>query len=210
MPSKSYDLSSLQDGDYVTGFDFGRSRDHVVACRIRVDSGHVDGFRITEWGSIDFGYKTTLVNAIEGLRDAIDQEAVFCANYFLLERQYPKNAFCYALSHVLYYALLLRGSDVAHVKIVAPASKFDVLNKIDTEDKNKRRKGYRADKMRAVRLCNQLTQNQRLDITKEYRRRKKKDDFADAFLYARAFFEANHTPSRKVRETSTEKEPCEV
>lgn len=180
----------LPDGTCITGVDFGRVRNQIVACRIRVDSAHVDKGEIVDWVAFDYGYKATLVTVIEKLRKQVGKSSVFESAFFVLERQSPKNAFCYALSHVLYLALADRGHK--QVRFVAPTQKFAILDPV-TNGSTKQAVTYRSEKRRAIRLCNILILNQTSIVTDEYYRQKKKDDYADAFLYARAFLETRGT-----------------
>ena len=187
---------ALADGMFITGFDFGRVHNQIVACRLCTDSSHEDKGRIVDWAVIDYGNKATLVNVIKKLRKHLDTNPVFDADYFMLERQSPKNAFCYGLSHVLYYALLQIGR--GKPQFVAPTHKFAVLDPVTSRST---KVTYRSEKRRAIRLCNILIINQPCDVTDPYRCAKKKDDYADAFLYARAFLETRGTKIEK---------PCHV
>lgn len=207
----------LKDGDTITGYDFGRNHNHIIACRITVDSTHEpDGYRILDWGTIDFG-DATLEAVISKL--AHTDISLFDSAWHLLERQVPQNGrfasntFCYALSHGLQAVLETRRDIAGRVAFVSAQSKFAQLDPhrkhcpdthtTDTESV-RRKLNYGTRKQWAVNLCKHHVRYQDREQCLLFDAWKKRDDLADAFLYAYAFFR-KHTRSVSTTETDSDR-----
>ena len=175
----------LADGDHIAGIDIGRRRNQIVLCKIRVDSTHPDGFTIVKWGGIDFSGSDSLTN-ITRLLCILHEPSLEC-DYMCIEQQSSRNVWCFGLSHVLqaYMNLVHPACMVRHV---SPRAKFTVL---DPYMKFKRGSTYRAQKRWAVDLCDKLIENQEATSCDTFNTWEKKDDLADAFLYACAFLRQN-------------------
>ena len=187
----------LHDGHRVCGFDFGRRHNQIVGCRIVVDSMHTDGYRILDWIAIDFGDKS-LVEVVSIL--ARRESPLFDSDWYVLEKQVPQtgrlavNVFCYALSHAL-QCKLVQKAEPGRVLFVDAKSKFVQL---DPEGKHRpgppeRKPNYSRRKRWAVELCRFHTESQDRAACTLFNTWKKRDDLADAFLYAYAFFDEYRT-----------------
>ena len=174
------------DGDRIVGIDFGKERNQMVVCKLKVDSSREDGFRIIAWDAIDLGKVTSLRHAIDVFA-TLDPPGILAAEWVLLEQQSARNRFCYGFAHsiLMWYKILYPDT---HVRFVSPRSKFTIL---DSKQKYKCGNSYYAQKKWAVHVCKSLIELQPEEQVKVFHTWEKKDDLADAFLYARAFLNEN-------------------
>lgn len=190
----------MEDGSTVSGFDFGKRKNQIVGCKLQVDSQHIDGYRIVNWDVIDYGDRP-LADVVEALSH--DSSPLFDSDWHVLETQIVKtgrfvmNTFCYGLS----YALLgkLAPQSPGQVIFMSPISKFaldpDRMERPGVPDK---KLSYVQRKRWAVRLCEKLVVNQSTEM-RAVMDVKKRDDLADAFLYARMFIAEYLTSRLKIK-----------
>lgn len=186
-----YVKMDVRDGHTICGIDFGRHKNHIVGCQIIVDSTHIDGYRILNWEAIDLG-DGKIEDVVAKL--TTQQSPLFESDWFILEQQVPRtgrfamNIFCYVLSHVLQYKLLTK--DVGRVLFARATAKFKQLDpkRVHCPGLPDRKLTYTKRKQWATNLCRFHTQHQDRTSCVLFETWRKKDDLADAFLYAYAFF----------------------
>lgn len=198
----------LVDGQHVIGFDFGRKRNHVVFCRLQVLASHPNGFRIEDWGTLDYP-NATLGTIITEMHDiARSNHPSVCGQWFVLETQPSGNSRCLAISHAWQALLLANNHPADRILFTHARTKFTALDS-DGICRPAIREGgqnaparYRQRKRWATNLCLALLGGQPDEFRLLFHSLKKKDDFSDAFLYAAAFI-VKHKPENDVFSVST-------
>jgi hypothetical protein len=187
-------MARLRDGDHIVGVDIGRRQNQLVLCKLRVDSTHADGFTMVSWGGVDFRGNDSLATVTRELCEM--KEPRLRCDYMCIEQQSSRNVWCFGLAHVLqaYMHITYPACSVRHT---APRSKFATL---DPQQLLKRGSTYRAQKRWAVDLCERLIANQHAASCKIFTQWEKKDDLADAFLYACAFLRQKKPQAKKTRD----------
>lgn len=176
---------------------------------MRKDSTHPDGFVITHWDSISLSPRD---NA--SLSDVVDQlfhhdrsDLLLHAEWYVIEQQSLRNAWCYGFAHVL--KMYLRFTQpAANIRIMSPLLKFRVLEPNAGKAGNARTKSsHRNRKQWAIRMCEQLLGRGSLGSQESEESRRaihrfsecqKRDDLADAFLCAYVL----------IRQTSMKRKRC--
>ena len=189
----------LKEGQTICGFDFGKVRNQIVACKIIIDSSVDGGFRILFWDMLDFG-RVPLRIIIEQLIDQELQSPCLEGDWFLLESQPMQNAYCVALSHCLQARLLSNSfcvrAEPSHIFFVRATRKFRILDYSRKFKPTHLKSPYATRKQWAVRLARHFTESQESIACQKFNSHKKKDDLADAFCYAYSFYrEHRHTLS---------------
>ncbi len=178
-------FTELKDGDRVSGYDFGRKFNHVVSCRLVLDHKHKDGYRILNWGAMHFGRDpmTTIVAKLARM-----DSPFFDSDFHVLEAQVGRgNPFCYALCHALQAVLERRQAHHDHVKVMQSCAKFGLLDpgqRFVPATCTNAKPTYAQRKRWAVNLTQHLVKNQDPAKCQLFTEWVKKDDLADAFLYA--------------------------
>lgn len=184
----------IKNGDIVVGFDFGRLRNHIVGTRIRIDHSHEDNFEILSWQMIDLEgscMRVKLQSLFEMQSDLWPGEGKESPDWYIMESQVPRNPTCYALAAAFEMFLMGRGVPANRIFSASSLGKFKTL-----DPKNDFRPGNVGVEQRhalmkkwAVLLATEKMKNQTAAATDYFNSAPKKDDLADAFLYAVAFIE---------------------
>lgn len=176
-------MVAIKSGDIVVGFDFGRLKNHIVAARIRVNESHADQYELISWDIYNFE-TPTLRKKLQSLVE-IQMEG----DWFILETQTRTNTQCFVLAHALETMLLCRNVPPSHIFSSSSKGKFKIL---DAEEKFKpaaKKMSHAIMKKWAVNLTTHYLKTQQ--GCELFYSMKKKDDLADAFLYAVAFVKKN-------------------
>lgn len=184
----------------VIGFDFGRKRNHVVYCRLRVVPEHPSGFEITHWGTHDYPDCTlgSIVAEMHAVTSSMHPSVA--GDWFILESQPAGNSRCLAISHAWQALLLANDNPAKRICFTHARTKFNTLDKtgqfkpvINGGAQNGPAK-YRQRKKWATSLCANLLETQAPEFKELFKSLTKKDDYSDAFLYAAAFI-CKHRPT---------------
>lgn len=219
----------MQSGDRICGFDFGSKQRQIAFCLLEVDFDAPNNFRVIEWDFVCFPVNESVAKIGAALVEKLrDQPSLFLAQWFVLETQPPKNIKSYAISHILATALRWR-NPTSTLRFMSASQKFTILDKekqwIPAESTKKNLKDttsakmsrrYRQRKKWAVNICDSMTRSLQqgtgrtfglLDTSPfgRYRAAKKKDDLADAMLYALAIL--LKTPQKEEKASETEEPP---
>lgn len=183
----------LFPGQSVIGFDFGRKRNHIVYCRLCVVPENPSGFEITHWGTHDYPDCTlgAIVTEMHTVMSLLHPSV--SGDWFILESQPAGNSRCLAISHAWQALLLANGNPPEQICFTHARTKFNTLDKagqfrpiINRGVQNGPAK-YRQRKKWATSLCANLLESQAPEFRDLFKSLFKKDDYADAFLYAAAF-----------------------
>ncbi len=196
----------LNNGERICGFDFGTNRNHIVYGLIEIDETASHGFRIIDWNYLCFGEKVTLPVIAKNMISTLQATQILTAQWYILEVQSPRNTKAHCIAYML--AAILGQASVVHM---APATKFTVLDpqkihlkperitkrKLKDTREAKDARLYRRRKQWAIALCDTFIPSERWVLVKDPRNSAntivptKKDDLADALLYAIAFYQQN-------------------
>lgn len=176
----------IEDGDIISGFDFGCVRNHITGARIRVNFSKPGKFDFLSFETIDLGNKSCRTR----LQTLVQTESpLWESDWFVLEAQVARNIPCFVLAHALEVMLLCRGVSETRIFTMPSRRKFKLLDKGNVLKPPVRVKktsvSHAHMKLWSVNVATHMLLNN--SESTEFHRAKKKDDFADALLSAVAF-----------------------
>lgn len=191
----------LEPGDTVLAFDVGFG--HLAECMVRFTPETNPPFELLEWNLIDLDAKKTADAVAAFVALALGRRGYWPqVSHVVIEQQDKVNTKMVAMSHAIQATIAALGgpravfaSSRAKFSVFATMVGLDAVHPYPTSASASQRKTIR--KNNSIRICKEMLKD--MDDTpiefmeKLVRGVKKKDDLADAFVYASAFI-FKHAP----------------